>query len=175
MDPVVLTTERLTLRPFTLADAPDVQRLAGEHAVADTTLHVPHPYLDGMAERWIATHAPNRANGSGVVFAITASSDAALVGAISLDAIAGHGASLGYWIALPYWGRGYCTEAGHAVLRYAFETLDLHRVHAIHLCRNPASGRVMQKLGMRHEGGDRMVRKDGVHEEIERYTITSTR
>jgi [ribosomal protein S5]-alanine N-acetyltransferase len=45
-----LQTERLILRPFDLGDAPEVQRLAGDWEIANTTLMVPHPYEDGMAE-----------------------------------------------------------------------------------------------------------------------------
>jgi ribosomal-protein-alanine N-acetyltransferase len=51
-----LTSDRLLLRPFTLADAPDVQRLAGDRDIASTTLNIPHPYEDGVAETWIGGH-----------------------------------------------------------------------------------------------------------------------
>jgi [ribosomal protein S5]-alanine N-acetyltransferase len=79
---------------------------------------------------------------------------------------------MGYWIGVPYWGRGYCTEAAGALLAHAFGPLGLHRVHATHLTRNPASGRVMQKLGMRHEGRMREhFLKWGVFEDVERYGI----
>ena len=50
MSQPTLKTQRLILRPFTLSDAKEVQKLAGERAIADTTLHVPHPYEDGVAE-----------------------------------------------------------------------------------------------------------------------------
>ena len=60
-----LHTQRLILRPFEIADARDVQRLAGDRAIADTTLNIPHPYEDGMAEQWIATHQPQFEAGEG--------------------------------------------------------------------------------------------------------------
>jgi RimJ/RimL family protein N-acetyltransferase len=66
---------------------------------------------------------------------------------------------LGYWIGKPYWNQGYCTEAAKAVLRYVFSALELNRVGAIHFTRNPASGRVMQKIGMRYEGERRQALK----------------
>ena len=50
-----IETERLTLRPFRLSDASDIQRLAGERDIAVTTMNIPHPYKDGMAEEWIAS------------------------------------------------------------------------------------------------------------------------
>lgn len=57
IEPILLHTPRLLLRPFDLADAPAVQRLAGEKDIAANTLTVPHPYPDGAAEEWIASHA----------------------------------------------------------------------------------------------------------------------
>lgn len=161
------------LRPFEMADAPEVQRLAGDRAIADTTQRIPHPYLEGMAEVWISQHAETFAEGTGVTFAITQKSDGALLGAASLtDLSKSHQAALGYWIGKPYWNHGYCTEAAGAVLRYAFLALGLIRVHSCHLRRNPASGRVMQKLSMKHEGCQRQhVEKWGKFEDLELYGI----
>jgi [ribosomal protein S5]-alanine N-acetyltransferase len=79
---------------------------------------------------------------------------------------------LGYWIGKPYWGRGFCTEAARAVLRYAFTELGLNRVHAYHFHHNPASGRVLQKIGMTHEGLLRQhVKKWGQFIDNELYSI----
>lgn len=148
-----LETNRLVLRPFNLSDAPRVQLLAGDRAVAATTKNIPHPYEDGIAEQWIGAHQERFERDQEVVFAIARKDGGELIGAIGLVLnLLQDNAELGYWIGKAYWGRGYCTEAGYAVLRYAFAELRLHRVHARHLSHNPASGRVMQKLGMRHEG-----------------------
>jgi RimJ/RimL family protein N-acetyltransferase len=148
-----LETERLILRPFSLDDAKQVQMLAGDKLVASTTLSIPHPYKDGMAENWINTHAEKLNEGKGVVFAITLNNSGKLVGAISLmNIVEGHRAELGFWVGVPYWNKGYCTEAGRAVLQYGFMDMGLNRIHASYLSRNPASGRVMEKLGMFYEG-----------------------
>jgi hypothetical protein len=86
-----LTTERLLLRPFSLSDAKDVQRLAGDRSIADTTFNIPHPYEDGQAEQWISRHTEFFDKGTGNHFAITAKTDGLLIGAISLMNIrAGH-------------------------------------------------------------------------------------
>ncbi len=149
----ILKTPRLQLRPFTEGDAPDVQRLAGAREIADTTLTIPHPYADGLAEQWIAGHAPAFEAGTHAVFAIVLRDGGQLVGTIGLtiDRSIDKG-ELGYWVGKPYWGRGYCTEAATAILDYGFATLGLNRVSARHLVRNPASGRVLQKIGMTREG-----------------------
>lgn len=152
MEQPTLRTARLVLRPFGPDDAAAVQRLAGDKAVAEMTLNIPHPYEDGMAEGWIAGHPALWEAGSSVTFAITHSAHG-LCGAVGLQLTpAHHRAELGYWIAQPYWGQGFATEAVQAVLRFAFEDLQLNRVQASHLPRNPASGRVMQKVGMLREG-----------------------
>jgi RimJ/RimL family protein N-acetyltransferase len=66
-----------------------------------------------------------------------------------------HHGELGYWLGKPYWGMGYATEASREMLRYGFEELKLHRIFASHFKHNAASGRVLTKLGMRHEGCQR--------------------
>ncbi|KAF5035648.1 Spermidine N(1)-acetyltransferase [anaerobic digester metagenome] len=80
-----------------------------------------------------------------------------------------HGrAELGYWVGRPYQGRGYATEAARAVIEYGFSVLELHRVYALHLSRNPASGRVMEKCGMVYEAHLREHgRKWGIFEDLD--------
>lgn len=167
-----LETERLLLRPFRAADAPVVQRLAGAREVADNTLTIPHPYPDGAAEAWIATHVPAYRRGELVIFAI-ASPEEGLVGAIGLNLEADAGvAELGYWIGVPFWGRGYATEAAGAVLRYGFDALALQRIAARAFRRNPASSRVLRKIGMTHEGTQRKaLRKNDELLDTELYAI----
>jgi len=147
-----LTTERLVLRPFSPSDADAVQRLAGEPEVADTTLSIPHPYLDGMAKAWIATHETAWTRNESATLAVTETGEG-LVGAISLRIeLAQRRAELGYWIGRPYWGRGYATEAARAMIAWGFAHVGLSRIYAHHMTRNPASGRVMEKIGMQYEG-----------------------
>jgi ribosomal-protein-alanine N-acetyltransferase len=81
-------------------------------------------------------------------------------------------AELGYWIGKPYWGNGYGTEAAKAVLHYGFTVLGLNRIYATHMSRNPASGRVMEKIGMKYEGCSRQhVKKWDVFEDLKMYAI----
>src|SRR5262245_44128282 len=125
-----LDTTRLVLRPFTMTDAPDVQRLASAREIASTTLRIPHPYAPGMAEAWINTHQGAYERGEVVNFAIVRRTDQALLGSIGLDLEPQHShAEMGYWIGVPFWGHGYCTEAAQAVIHYGFAVLGLHRIH----------------------------------------------
>ena len=145
-----LRTARLTLRPFRNADAPAVERLAGAYEVALNTLLIPHPYPEGASVEWIARHEADFTGNRIHHFALDA--DGELVGAMGL-VIKGDGiAEIGYWIGVPYWKRGYATEAAVEVVRYGFEECGMQRIFACHFTRNPASGRVLQKLGMQNEG-----------------------
>lgn len=168
-----LHTDRLTLRPFTPADAADVTRLAGDREIASNTATIPHPYEHDMAVAWIDTHAGRLADDTGLIYAITLRDTGELCGAIELSIDPGHQrAEMGYWVGVPYWGRGYCTEAAIALRDHGFRTVGLHRIMAVHLARNPASGRVMRKMGMRHEGTLREHDlKWGVFETMECYAI----
>lgn len=168
-----IETDRLILRPFTLDDAREVQRLAGDRDIASTTLNIPHPYEEGMAEEWIGTHQERFDKGELVNFAITHRQQEYLIGAMGLVIERRFDrAEIGYWIGKPHWNQGYCTEAAHAMLRYGFEVMGLNRIHAAHFASNPASGRVMQKVGMTHEGCLRQhVRKWGQYEDLDSYAI----
>jgi len=169
----VLRTTRLVLRPFGFDDALTVELLAGAREVADTTLHIPHPYPAGAAAQWIATHPITWEAGTGVTFAVTDAGNGVLMGAVALTIVPAHArGELGYWLGVPYWNRGYSTEASRAVVDFGFAQLGLHRVQARYLTRNPASGRVMQKLGMRSEGVHRhVIRKNDRFEDLEMYAV----
>ncbi len=173
-DPLpTLVTERLVLRPFAPTDAAEVQRLAGAREIADTTLNIPHPYPDGAAAAWIARHPGAWAARETLTLAVTERGSGALVGAVGLMLhLPDSRAELGYWIGVPWWNRGYATEAARALVAHGFGALQLHRIMARHLVRNPASGRVMQKLGMEREGVLRQhVRKWGVFEDLVVYAV----
>ncbi|MBZ0331294.1 GNAT family N-acetyltransferase [Halomonas sp. ANAO-440] len=167
------TTKRFLLRPFELADARDVQRFAGEWIIADTTLNIPHPYGEGLAEEWIKSQARRFEDGTLATFAVTETDPEQLVGAVGLSINPEHAVGeLGYWIGLPFWGRGYATEAVQALVNYGFTELRLNRVQARHLVRNPASGRVMRKIGMSYEGTLRKsILKWDVYEDLAMYSI----
>lgn len=169
----ILKTERLKLRPFSLDDAPNVQKLAGDKEIARTTLLIPHPYQDGDAETWINTHKPMLEKDKSVTYAIVTKDTDELIGAIGLSlSIDYNHAEMGYWIGVPYWGKGYCTEATRGILKYGFEELKLNRIYAHHMINNPASGKVMEKIGMLHEGCCRQhVKRWDEYHDIKLYGI----
>ena len=168
-----IETKRLILRPFRLIDAPAVQELAGERDIADTTMNIPHPYEDGMAEEWIEDHRPGYEDGELATFAIVLKDDTELVGAIGLQIDRGlNKAELGYWIGKPFWNLGYATEATIAILAFGFDELRLNRIQAGHLARNPSSGRVMEKAGLILEGTARQATiKWDQYEDMVSYAI----
>ena len=168
-----LVSERLTLRPFIPDDAFDIERLAGMREIADTTLTIPHPYPHGAAAEWILTHTPAWDNGSAATFAIVETGGGRLVGVASLMINRVHRrAELGYWIALDRWNQGYATESNQRLIDFGFEVLGLHRIEARHFLRNPASGRVMLKLGMQQEGVERdWAMKGDQYESLAVYSI----
>lgn len=164
-----LTTSRLILRPLVAGDAPDVQRLAGDPEVARSTADLPHPFDREVADAWLATQAALREEGRLFAFGIEeVAAPGRLIGAIGLTVEPEQRrAELGYWLGRASWGQGLATEAGRAVLVFAFEDLALARVFASHLGSNERSGRVLRKLGFRPEGCFRRhVLRFGVAEDL---------
>jgi len=172
--PPTIRTERLLLRPFARADAEAVSELAGAFEIADTTISVPHPYSLQLAIDWIMGHERGRRRGRAFRFAITEAASGRLNGCVELrDLDQEHSqAELGFWVGKPFWRLGYASEAASAVVQFGFESLGLNRIYAYHMARNPASGKVLQKLGMRREGILRQrVRKWERFEDVEAYAV----
>ena len=149
---LTLHTERLILRQFQASDADTVHRLAEAKKVAAGTL-LPHPFDLKAAAKWIAQQQESFAAGNAITFAIVLAEEERLIGSIGMDIASEHQlARLSYWLGTNYWNQGYCTEAVRAVLDYGFTRLSLHRIYAPHFHNNPASGRVLRKVGMTYEG-----------------------
>ena len=154
-----IVTERLALRPLRFEDAERVAKLANTEEVARWTLLLPHPYRVQDAWSWMATHQRAMERGEGQHYAITlregvegAQRDE-VIGVIGLRADLKHSrAELGYWVGVPFWGKGYASEAAAAMVRHGLDTLGLRRVYAYHFAGNEASGRVLAKAGMKPEG-----------------------
>lgn len=164
-----LPTDRLLLRAFSRTDIPALVPLIGAREVAATTLRIPHPYSASDAEVLFARLERD----DEVRWAITLPREGTLIGGLGLRLERDHNrAELGYWIGVPYWGNGYATEAARAVVRYGFEVLKLHRIQASHFSNNPASGALLRKIGMKHEGTLRQhILKWGQRLDLEVYAI----
>ena len=141
----ILNTPRLTLRPFDRTDAKSVQKLAGTWPVASMVARIPYPYENGMAEDWIDSHGELRNRGEEFTYAITKCGH--LIGCTGLARLESGAYELGYWIGQPFWGKGYASEAAKAVHGVAARALDISRMTAGYFIDNPASGRVLTKLG----------------------------
>jgi len=171
-----LQTERLTLRAHALSDIPALMPLIGAREVAATTLRIPHPYTESDAQSFIAGMQKDLSGDSGLRLGILLRESDTLCGGVGLRIEADHRrAELGYWIGVPYWGNGYATEAARGVVDYGFGTLGLHRIFASHFANNPASARVLRKIGMRHEGSLRAhVLKWGEFLDLEMYGMVAS-
>jgi RimJ/RimL family protein N-acetyltransferase len=169
MSSPLLQTERLNLSSFCEGDIAELIPLIGAREVAATTLRIPHPYEKKHAREFLAS--PGEENELRLVMRLR--SDRKLIGGVGLHPENEHcRAELGYWIGVPFWGNGYATEAGRAIVRYGFEQFKFNRIFAAHFAGNGASGKVLRKIGMRHEGCLRQaVLKWGKFIDLERYAI----
>jgi RimJ/RimL family protein N-acetyltransferase len=142
-------TERLLLRPGWLQDAPALHRALADEGVIRNLASAPWPYAIEDAEAFLATERSPKAPAL-LVFRRT-DGEPELVGTCGFGPAPGGGTEIGYWIARPHWNQGYATEAGRALLDMA-RTLGLPRLSGGHFLDNPASGRVLEKLGFRPTG-----------------------
>ena len=177
-----LQTERLILRPFFMSDAAAVFEIVDNESVASMTRSITLPYSLAMAEAWIEPQAKNWSAQSAAVFAMcwrgkklegVSPQELQVIGAIGLQiSEEDEKGELGYWISETFWGHGIATEAASAMVKFGFEMLCLNKIFASHMVKNPASGRVMEKIGMSKEGISRdHVKKWGQFEDAVFYGI----
>ena len=138
-------TQRLTLRPGWIEDAPQVARAIGHWEVCSKLAMVPWPYALGDAEEFLSRPAEIR-NPMFFIFAHEGERPR-LIGGVGIHATGQGESELGYWLTPNAWGRGYATEAAAGVIRTARDTLRLKRLVSGHFIDNPASGKVLRKLG----------------------------
>lgn len=139
-------SERLLLRPAWPEDWQQVFGGIADEGVVRNLAQAPWPYRAEHAQEFVQSPADPMFPR----FLVTKAENGAVVGCVGIDPHAG-GAELGYWIARAHWGQGYATEAAQGALEVA-QMLGHRRVVACHFLDNPASGRVLRKLGFRPTG-----------------------
>lgn len=169
IEQTVLTTRHLRLRPLRITDSSAIQIAASSRKIADTMITIPHPYPPGEAEKYIVRQQAEQKTGRSVTFVIEQMEDGWFFGLVEVrDINREHSqGELSFWLTVEAWGRGYMSDVVGVVVQYGFEDLDLNRLFAYHMTRNPASGRVLEKNGFKQEGLLRQcVRKWGQFEDV---------
>ena len=143
-------TKRLLLRPGWIEDAPALARTIGEERIVRNLSSVPWPYGLADAETFLAKDRDTPLPTFLIVRRTLGAPE--LIGALGFRATPPGEIEFGYWIASDCWNRGYATEAGRAALALARDSLRLCRIVSGHFLDNPASGRVLEKLGFAPSG-----------------------
>ena len=151
-----IETERLLMRLPEMGDAPNLSTYCGDIDVSRMTSRIPHPYPVLAAEMWVlATRAGWRPDGNQ---SLVIEADGETIGGGGIFKRSPESDwELGYWVGRPWWGMGYATEIGRGMVEFAHQALGAQRVVAGHYDDNPASGRVLEKLGFRYTGEARKV------------------
>lgn len=136
----IFRSKRLNLRTLRESDAAQIASLAGDWDVARMTDRIPYPYSETDAMQWIDALPDNEQ-----VFAIE--HQGTLIGLCGVMKRTPGEAEIGYWIGKPWWGQGFATEAATGLVRYCFRNLSMARLTCCHYVDNPASAKVIEKLG----------------------------
>jgi [ribosomal protein S5]-alanine N-acetyltransferase len=147
---ILLETERLLLRPPRAADISHFVPLLDDFEVSKNLSPVPHPYTEDDACAFIVNANHGFATGTDYPFAILIKASSVFIGVCGLHPRGGW--QFGYWLGKRYWGKGYATEAAGRVVAFAFDELKTEALRAGWYYDNPASGRVLEKLGFKLTG-----------------------
>jgi len=150
---IELHTERLLLRTPTLADAEDVRAFVDSPDCSWGGYGIIHPATVEEAEKWIRKCGAKLDAEEGYAFLLCRKDDGAVIGDVTLNRDATHNnGDIGYIVGETFRGSGYAFEAATELLRFAFESIELHRVTATCWARNERSAHILEKLGFVREG-----------------------
>lgn len=147
-DVIEIETKRLKLRRLRIADAQRIALFLDDPGVGRNLAMTPLPYLPAAAEGWILINAARASRGTDFVYAVELPGES-LIGMIGAHKRGEDGFEMGYWFGRPYWGQGFATEAASA---FVSEAGKLGALEAGHFVDNPASGRVLSKVGFAYTG-----------------------
>ena len=167
LDCPVLVTERLVMRKPHEDDIPELAQLANNRRIAEMLARMPHPYGEAEARAFVDMSANREA---GAVYALTLAETGAFLGCAGLNATE-RGLELGYWVGQPYWGRGYATEAAHALVDLAFRATAIDALNVSCRVINPASRRVIHKCGFQYAGQGMLSSIVAGQVPVERYRL----
>lgn len=145
----VLETERLILSAIKEEDIPYIVEYLQEKVFSELTSNIPYPYTEDDARFWLKNSRQAFEMKTGFTFAIR--NKEKIIGAIGLHDRGDDKAELGYWLAKPFWNKGLVTEAAKAMIDFGLKELQFNKIYATHFLHNPASGKVLQKIGMEQE------------------------
>ncbi|MFS4429929.1 GNAT family N-acetyltransferase [Chryseobacterium sp. S90] len=167
----IIETERLILSQLEEKDVPFIVEYLQHRIFSDLTSNIPYPYVENDARSWLKMSKEAFDNKTGYTFAIR-NKEGHIIGAIGLHDRDDDKAELGYWIGMSYWNKGYVTEAARAIVDFGLNDLGFNKIFATHFLHNPASGRIMEKIGMEQEAVLKQeIKKDGEYFDIVRYSI----
>ena len=162
-----LYTSRLKLRQFNMEDRKDVFEFASDEETTKYVTWKTHKTMDQSANIILNYYS------RGGIYAIELRENKKCIGCVDIrideenDKL-----TFGYILNRNYWNKGYMTEVLNEILRFSFEVLKINRVEAEHYVVNGASGRVMQKCKMKHEGrGIQEVKVKGKYYDVDHYAM----
>ena len=158
-----IETERLVLRGPTEADLPHMPGVFNDPEIYAYTRNIPYPYGEDDAVAALLRYRRLAAAGEALTLFPECRATGEMIGLVVLILTPDEPtAELGYALGRAWWGKGYATEAASAAVGYAFASLGVDEVNAHAMVRNPASSRVLEKVGMRAVGiAEGLCKKDG--------------
>ena len=174
MDRFEFETERLFIRNYKRADLEDFIEVTSQPEIQPTTYGIPVPYTKKYAKKWMKFVRENIRMKQAFEFAVFLKENHTYIGNVGLINVSflHNHADISYYIDKDMWNRGFATEAAAMMMDFGFEKLGLYKISGLCMRSNPASKRVMEKLGMKFEGTMRgELLKKGKYYDLDRYSI----
>lgn len=169
----IIETERLKLRLVTPNDFPKVVEYCSDPELSKYMIYLPYPYTLEDAISWYNNQQESLKKDTMYTYGIELKETGEFIGVISLsNNQRNNNGEIGYWLGKKYWNKGYMSEATKAIIEFAFQIKNMHKVYARCFSENIASAKVMQKNGLTFEGSLKdHIYKDGKYHDLLIYGL----